>query len=265
MNTFQTSIAALMGLVFAGVSLGAAQAESTLDKVQSTGTITLGVKTDYPPFAYLDAEQKYAGFDVDLWNEFAKGLGVKIEYVPITSQSRIPLLTNGAIDAVSGGTTHTIEREKAVDYSITYFRTGQRFIVKKGSGISGVGDLEKPRRTGVVQGANSGPNFLKAQPQGELVEFQEYPQAILALKQGKIDAFTTDEVILDQFVGDDLEVVGDYLTTELYGMLMRQDDSKWRDWINIEIQKAWSSGTYAEYFEKHFKKKPNYEIEVWQN
>jgi ABC-type amino acid transport substrate-binding protein len=198
MTTFQASIATIMGLVFASVPPGTVQAESILDKVQSAGTIRLGVKTDYPPFAYLDAEQKYVGFDVDLWNEFAKELGAKIEYVPITSQSRIPLLTNGAIDAVSGGTAHTVEREAVVDCSITYFRTGQRFLVKKGSGISGTDDLEKPRRVGVVQGANSGPNFLKTQPQGELVVFQEYLQAILALKQNKI------EVILDQFAGDDL-------------------------------------------------------------
>jgi polar amino acid transport system substrate-binding protein len=106
---------------------------------------------------------------------------------------------------------------------------------------------------------------MKLQPKGKLVTFQEYPQAVLALKQGKVDALTTDEVLLDEFADSDLEVVGEYITNELYGMLMRQDDSKWRDWINVEIQKSWKNGTYQELYKKYFKKDPNYEIEIWQD
>lgn len=240
-------------------------AQSTLDTIKQRGKILLGVKTDYPPFAYLDKDQKYVGFDVDLWKEFAKQLGVTIEYVPITSQSRIPLLINGAIDVVSGGTTHTIGREATVDYSITYFRTGQRLLVRKGSGIKGAADLSEPKSVAVVQGANSGPNFQKIQPRAKIVSFQEYPQAVLALKQGKVDALTTDEVILDQFADEQLEVVGELITVELYGMLMRENDSKWRDWINIAIQKTWKDGTYRAFHRQHFKREPTYEIEIWQD
>ena len=242
-----------------------ASAQSTLDTVKQRGKILLGVKTDYPPFAYLDKDQKYAGFDVDLWKGFAKQLGVAIEYVPITSQSRIPLLTNGTIDAVSGGTTHTIAREEAIDYSITYFRTGQRLLVRKGTGIKSAADLAEPKTVAVVQGANSGPNFQKAQPKAKIVSFQEYPQAVLALKQGKVDALTTDEVLLDQFVDDQLEVVGEFITVELYGMLMRQNDSKWRDWINVAIQKSWKDGSYQASHKQHFKRDPSYEVELWQD
>src|SRR5262249_17204080 len=111
----------------------------------------------------------------------------------------------------------------------------------------------------------SGPNFSKIQPKAKLVTFQEYPQAILALKQGKVDAVTSDEVLLDQFADDQLEVAGEFITTEFYGMLMRKDDSKWRDWINGAIQKAWKDGTYRELFKKYFNREPNYEIEIWQD
>jgi polar amino acid transport system substrate-binding protein len=258
--------AALVVIALAVSALGSsAFAQSIYDKVKAAGKIRLGVKNDYPPFASLDKNNTYVGFDIDLWKGFAKDLGVTIEYVPITSQSRIPLLTNGTIDAVSGGTTHTIARDAVVDYSITYFRTGQRFLVRKNSGIKGLADLAEPKTVAVVQGADSGPNFMKLQPKGKLVTFQEYPQAVLALKQGKVDALTTDEVLLDQFADSDLEVVGEYITNELYGMLMRQDDSKWRDWINVEIQKSWKNGTYQELYKKYFKKDPNYEIEIWQD
>ena len=243
----------------------AAGVESTLDVVKKRGKILLGVKNDYPPFASLDKDQKYVGFDIDLWKDFAKDLGVSIDYVPITSQSRIPLLLNGTIDAVSGGTTHTFARDKVIDYSISYFRTGQRILVRRGSGIKGVADLAEPKTVAVVQGADSGPNFLKAQPKAKIVSFQEYPQAVLALKQGKVDALTTDEVLLDQYVDTQLEVVGEYLTTELYGMLMRENDSKWRDWINFEIQKSWKNGTYQAAYKKYFKREPTYQIELWQN
>src|SRR4051812_12022711 len=163
-----------------------ALAASTLDTVKTRGKILLGVKADSPPFASLDSNQQYVGFDVDLWQQFAKDLGVTIEYVPITSQSRIPLLLSGAIDVVSGGTTHTLSRDKTIDYSVTYFVTGQRLLVRKGGGIKGPEDLKGGKSTAVVQGANSGPQFLKVQPDGKLVSFQEYPQAVMALKQSKV-------------------------------------------------------------------------------
>ena len=253
------------------LSLSAMQpvvAASTLDTIKSRGKILLGVKTDYPPFASLDASQRYQGFDVELWQEFAKELGVTIEYVPITSQSRIPSLLSGAIDVVSGGTTHTIARDKSIDYSVTYFVTGQRLLVRKGRGIKGPADLAAPRTTAVVQGANSGPNFMKLQPQGKLTTFQEYPQAVLALTQGKVDALTSDDVLLAQFAAEhpELEVVGAFMTREYYGMLMREDDSKWRDWINFAIQSAWKNGTYMRLYHKFFgPAEPPFELEIWQD
>jgi len=259
------AISVLLGAVLATPPL--AHADSTLDAITARGKILLGVKTDYPPFAYLDADQHFTGFDVELWHEFAKSLNVTLEFVPITSQSRIPTLLSGAIDAVSGGTTHTIARNRTIDYSVTYFVTGQRLLVKKGSGIKSAKDLVAPRATAVTQGADSGPNFLKFQSDGKLVTFQEYPQAVLALKQGKVDAVTSDDVLLQQFARNDpeLEVVGDYMTREPYGMLMRQDDSKWRNWINFAIEGAWKDGTYARLYRKWFGKDPDFQFDVWQD
>ena len=255
-------------LVLAAAALQPALAESTYDTVKTRGKLLLGVKTDYPPFAYLDSSQHYTGFDVDLWQQFAKDLGVSIEFVAITSQSRIPSLLSGTIDVVSGGTTHSFSRDKVIDYSVSYFLAGQRLLVRKGSGIKGYADLADPKSTAVVQGANSGPNFMKLQPRGKFVTFQEYPQAVLALKQGKVDALTSDDVLLDQFAHEnpDLEVVGDYLTKEYYGMLMRENDSKWRDWVNYEIQASWKNGTYQRLYKKYFGgKDPTFEIEIWQD
>jgi polar amino acid transport system substrate-binding protein len=247
--------------------MGTALAASTLDTVKARGKLLLGVKTDYPPFASLDASQKYVGFDIDLWQQFAKDLGVSIEYVPITSQSRIPALLSGNIDVVSGGTTHTLSRDKTVDFSVTYFVTGQRLLVRKGSGIKGPDDLKAPKVTAVTQGANSGAQFLKRQPGGKLATFQEYPQAVIALKQSKVDAVTSDDVLLAQFVREnpDLEVVGEFMTTENYGMVVREDDSKWRDWINTEIQAAWKSGLYKNLYAKYFGGSPAFAVELWQD
>ena len=265
MITTRRSIKAFL-LILALALVGPVQAASTLDSVKSAGKIRLGVKTDYPPFASLDASQKYVGFDVELWQHFAKDLGVTIEYVPITSQSRIPSLLSGAIDVVSGGTTHTLSRDKTVDFSETYFVTGQRLLVRKGGGIKGSDDLKAPKVTAVVQGANSGAQFMKIQPQGKLATFQEYPQAVIALKQGKVDAVTSDDVLLAQFAHEnpDLEVVGDFMTRENYGMVMREDDSKWRDWINAEIQGAWKSGLYQTLYAKYFGGSPGFVLEIWQ-
>jgi polar amino acid transport system substrate-binding protein len=113
-----------------------------------------------------------------------------------------------------------------------------------------------------VQGGNAGPNLLKVQPKAVLVQFQEQTEALLALKQKKVDAVVSDDVLNPWWVknNSDLMLVGKLYTIEPYGMGVRQNDSRWRNAINQALMEIWDSGRYHEIHFKWFGQKPEFDI-----
>jgi polar amino acid transport system substrate-binding protein len=238
-------------------------AASTLDEVKARGKMIAGVRYDSPPFGSLDNSGKVVGFDIDLINDIAKRLGVGIELVQVTAKTRIPMLESGKIDVIAAVLTHTRERDRVIDFSISYLLDGQRLLVKKGSGIGGVGDL-KGKTVSAVQGSYNEAIIRKIAPEARVLVFQEYPQAFLALKQGLADAFTTTATILEGVAkkDPDFELVGEFLTSEPIAFGMRENDSKWRDAINFALQDMVADGTYKATFDRYFTL-PYHAPEMW--
>jgi len=130
-------VGAIATLMFIGLTLApSAQAENTLDKIHRTGVFLAGVRYDFPPVGTVDDAGKPTGFGPALAKSFADKLGVKVQYVQVTSKSRIPLLLNGSIDADIGPTTPTVERNKVVDFTIPYVWDGDSLIVYKGASLN---------------------------------------------------------------------------------------------------------------------------------
>jgi polar amino acid transport system substrate-binding protein len=148
---------------------------------------------------------------------------------------------------------------------MTYYVTGQRILVKKGSGIKSYRDLAGKTVAG-VQGTVSIPNFLKVQPEAKILTFQEYPQCLMAVIQGKASAMTTDAVVLYSLAkkNPQVEVVGEFFTREPYGLGVRENDSDWRDFINFTILDLWKSGEFNELHKRVFGQGADFEIDVWQ-
>ena len=122
------------------------------------------------------------------------------------------------------------------------------------------------KRVGAIQGATSGENFKKVQPKAKMVYFQEYPQAIMALKRGKIDAITTDLVWCSTQAKDSkgkLKTIGGTFTQEPYGMGVPENQSNFRDAINMALQAAVKVGTYKKLYKKWFGVNPKVLPEVW--
>src|SRR4051812_10182322 len=113
----------------------AASQASTLDEVKARGKLIAGVRYDSPPFGYLDPAGTVVGFDIDLIREIAKRLGVELELVQVTAKTRIPTLEAGKIDVIAAALTHTRERDKVLDFTISYVLDGQKLMVPKGSPI----------------------------------------------------------------------------------------------------------------------------------
>ena len=253
----------LILFVFA-LSLGvsAESAESVLEKVKKRGTLVAGVKFDFPPMGFINKKTgKPDGFDVDLVREIAKKLGVKVKFVQALSKTRIPLIVNGNVDLIAATMTHKRARDKVIDFSMHYLITGQRFITRKDTGIKHISQLAG-KRVASVQGGNSGPNLLKVQPKAIIVPFQEHTENLLALKQKKVDAMVTDDILLQwlQANNPDLIVPGKLYTIEPYGMGLRENDSDWRDYVNNVILELWETKKYHAIWRKWFGKNPDFNL-----
>jgi polar amino acid transport system substrate-binding protein len=254
---------ALVALVAAlAATPDARAADSLLDKVKQKGEMIVGVKYDFPPMGFINKDTgKPDGFEIDLANEIAKELGVKATFVQALSKTRIPLIVNGNVDLIIATMTHKREREQAIDFSTHYMITGQRPITRKETGITHVSQLAG-KQVAAVQGGNAGPNLIKVQPKAILVQFQEQTEALLALKQKKVDAVVSDDVLNQWWVRNnpELTLVGKLYTIEPYGMGVRQNDSRWRNAINQALMEIWDTGRYHEIHHKWFGQKPEFEI-----
>jgi ABC-type amino acid transport substrate-binding protein len=256
------SLLLMLGVVaFAGAP--ALAQESTIDKVKRTGVLTIGTRTGSPPFAYVNKNNEWVGFSIDLVEQLvlpmvSKEVGkpVKLEKKESAPPTRIPLLSSNAVDLISGTMTDTPERRQSVDFSLTFFYTGAQFLVKKGSPIKGVNDIAG-KRIASQQGSTNARILREKYPQAQLREFPDQPAAFQALVQGQVDAYTNDGIQLYGIKAkaprpDEWEVVGDFYSEEPYGMAMRKGDTKFKQVVDAGLKQGFESGKYFEIYDKWF-------------
>jgi polar amino acid transport system substrate-binding protein len=256
---------ALLLVAVVAVALGApafAQPD-TLEKIKSTGALTIGTRTGSPPFAYVNKDNQWVGFTIDLVEmlvkpsvEKAVGKSIRIEKKESTPPTRIPLLTSNAVDLIAGTMTDTAERRQSVDFSLTFFYTGAQFLVKKGSPIHSVNDIGG-KRIASQQGSTNAKIIREKYPQAQLREFPDQPAAFQALAQGQVDAYTNDGIQLAGLKAkapnpNDWEVVGDFYSEEPYGMAMRKGDAKFKAAVDAGLKNGFESGKYFEIYDKWF-------------
>lgn len=252
---------------------GTSQA-SRLNEIKARGKLIAGVKDAVLPFGFVDEKtNQLVGFDIDICQYIADKLGVKLVLKPVTSSTRIPMLVQGSVDLLAATMTHKFSREETIDFSITYFMDGQKLLVRKGSGIKSVADL-KGKKVGTARGSTSEKNVKQAQPKCKVLSFEGYPQAFLALKQGKVAAVTTDTTILlglkkSAENPDEWEISADYFSKEPYGLGLPENDSDFRDFVNHCLADMWNSGEYKKIYDKWFGLKTiyslplNWDMEIW--
>jgi ABC-type amino acid transport substrate-binding protein len=238
-------------------------AETTLEKIERTGSLTIGTRTGSPPFAYVNKNNDWVGFSIDLVEKsilpvIAKKLNkpIKLEKKESAPPTRIPLLTSNAVDLIAETMTDTQSRRDSVDFSLTYFATGAQFLVKKGSPVKGIQSIAG-KRIAAQQGSTNARIIRERVPNAKLLEFPDQPAAFQALAQGQVQAYTNDGIQLAGLKAkapkpDDWLVVGDFYSYEPYGMAMRKNDSDFRQAVNIGLMEAIESGKYFEIYDKWF-------------
>lgn len=233
--------------------------ESVLDKVTSSGVLTVGSANNNPPMNFLDDEGRWTGFDVDLSDAIAEELGVKIERVAVNNKTRISYLANGTVDMVVSNLSHTRSRDEQIDFvEPAYLWTGKIAYAKKGQ-FNELTDLAG-KKIAVDQGSNAYTAIQQAieAVNGEppvIETFQSNAECFLALKQGKVDAFTQDSVIIAGVAGKEgveYEPIGGIYSPGLYSIGVPVNDSKWRDKISFVLQDLMKNGKYDEIYNKWF-------------
>ena len=243
--------------------------DNSVDAIKKRGTIKIGVKYDAPPFGSLNPQtNQVAGFDVDIARAIAKhvlGSPDKVELVQVKSDNRIPLVQNGDIDAFVATATITPARMKTIDFSNVYYRAGQSLLVKKNSTIKSYKDLDG-KGVCSVQGSTPEQTIRRLVPKANVVVFETYPECLTALRGGRVDAVTTDNVILGGYEAQDpnnLELVGGLFTFEPYGIGIRKGNTSLTKAVNDTLADLKKSGEYAKLHQQWLKKPLPADFNQW--
>ncbi len=245
----------LLALVFMA-GLGGSALADTLAAVKAKGVMVFGVRDSIHGFGYIDEKTRdLIGYDVDFCKAIAKKLGVKAEFKPLTGATRIPQLLAGNVDLVAATMTKTAERAKQIDFSYTYFLTGQKFITRMGT-VKKLADLEG-KKIGTAKGTTSEQNAKKALPTATIQAFDEHAPSFLALQQGKVFAITTDESILANILSkapdkEKYEIPNIQISDEPYGLGMRKGDKNLVNFVNATLLEMEKSGEAKQIYDKWF-------------
>ncbi|MGR3742462.1 transporter substrate-binding domain-containing protein [Companilactobacillus sp. DQM5] len=258
------SIILMLILILSGCSnTKSLSKQLVLKNAYESKTITWGVKADTKLFGLTDVKDgKQKGFDIDMAKLITKkilGKTGKAKFVTVTSQSRIPLLKNGNIDAIIATMSNTPERAKIVDFSNSYFDAGQSLLVPENSTIKSTKDLSGKTVLGVV-GSNSVQNIKIAAPKAKVLQLQDYAQTMTALKSKQGDALTTDNGILYGMAVENkgYKVVGGTFTKEPYSIAVNKGQKDFLKETNKAIKEIEKSGEYNKLIKKWFGDVPGF-------
>lgn len=240
----------------------------TLKKIRDSGVIHVGYRENSPPFAFIGPDKKPVGYALDLCevvieevaNELHKD--IRAEYRPVTPENRFDLVRSGAIDLECGSTTNNFERRKIVSFSPTMFITGTKLLVKRGSGIRSLRDLQGKTvvlTRGTVH-AEALPKLAQRQKLGiNFITTADHQESFQLLASGKAQAFANDDVQLFGMIAQtksasEYRVVGDFLTYADYALMIRKDDPEFEEVVSRAFDRLAGSREIVAIYDKWFMK-----------
>jgi len=251
-------LSALLAVAILFTACGAGGGDgSTLDAVTDSGKVRVGVRNDNPPMSFVDESGVWVGFDLDLSAALADELGLELELVAVDGTTRISFLQEGQVDMSVASMNHTLSRDEAIDFSITYFWDNQSFLVRTGTytSIDELVDQTVAANAGssVIDSWNS---YVAARGGAapEIVEFNEKLAAMQALRDGAVEGYSEDNITLLALAAGDpsLTLLPGGHNPVQFGVGVAENDSDWRDEVNIALQELWRDGTFQTIYERWF-------------
>ncbi|MGW5124892.1 glutamate ABC transporter substrate-binding protein [Streptomyces sp. NPDC004069] len=233
-------------------------AGTTMAKLSKAGKIRVGTKFDQPLFGLKNpVSGAPEGFDVEVAKIIAGAMGIpanKIEWVEAVSANREPFIEQGRVDMVLATYTINDERKKVISFGGPYLVAGQSLMVRSGNPkkIQGLGDLAG-KKVCSVEGSASSQNVRDRAPKANVVLFDAYSKCADALKNGQVDAVTTDDTILAGLKSKDpgsFDLIGKTFTEEPYGVGVKKSDDAFVKFIDETLQKAFDDGDWAKAWDR---------------
>lgn len=239
----------------------------TLKKIKDTNTIVVGHRESSIPFSYYDDKQQVVGYAMDLCVKVVDAVkkqlnlpDLQVKLNPVTSQTRIPLMTNGTIDMECGSTTNSIERQKQVAFSVAYYVTEIRMVTKANSGIKSLSDLNG--KAVVTTTGTTSDRLIREHEKGQHIDVKnvygkDHAESFLMVETDRAAAFVMDDILLAGLVANaknpkDFVIVGEPLRAEPYGVMLRKDDPQFKKLVDDTLSALMKSGEAEKLYRKWF-------------
>ncbi|MEX3897964.1 glutamate/aspartate ABC transporter substrate-binding protein [Paraburkholderia sp. BR10954] len=248
-----SAVAVLMAATSVSTAAFAQDTTSTLAKIQQSGVIAIGHRETSVPFSYVDANNEVIGFSQDLCNKIidavktkTKRPDLKIRFIPVTSQNRIPLVQNGTVDLECGVTTNLAARQSQVSFGDTFFVATTRLLTRKDSGIKDFPDLAG--KTVVTNQGTTSERILRKMNEDkkmnmQIISAKDYGEGRLTLESGRAVAYMMDDVLLAgtrtlTAKPSDWVITGTPQSSEAYGFMLRRDDPEFRKLVDDTLEQV---------------------------
>ena len=258
----------------AALCAGGAQAEEltgTLKNIKETGAITISFRDSSIPFSYLDDNQKPVGFAMDICYKIVDAVKkelkldkLEVKLTPVTSSTRIPLLSNGTIDLECGSTTNNVDRQKQVAFTNTHFLTASRFVSKKSSKINSIEGLK-----GKAVVSTSGTTNIKQLTEANaarnlgvnIIAANDHAEAFLMVETDRAVAFVMDDILLAALVAGSKQPDAYVISADAFskpepcGVMLRKDDPAFKKVVDAATAALYQSPEGQQIYDKWFMQK----------
>lgn len=241
------------------------EADSALTRIQQNKAVTIGFRESAAPFAYLNENKQPSGYSIDVCNSIAQEIGrklniprIEIKYVPVTPQTRIPLIANGTVDIECGTTVNSLARQEQVDFSYAVALAEGRLLVKKTSGIQDLSDLNG--KIVALAAGTTAERYVRAaldrnKISVRVLQVRDNAEGLLAVNSQRVDAFVNDAVLLGGVLRtaqnkDDFAIVGKPLSFEQVAFMVGKNNSGLLTIINGTVARLLASGELQKLYDQ---------------
>ncbi|WP_267383562.1 amino acid ABC transporter substrate-binding protein [Cyanobacterium sp. uoEpiScrs1] len=238
----------ILVMIFTATRQSISLAGGILEKIKQNGVINAGTSRDSIPFSYINDQGEWVGYSLDILEVIRKdiqkkiGEPIKLNLVEVTAKNRLSFIQNRNIDIECSSTTVTWKRSQTVDFTVSYFASGTKILVKKGSELETIETLAG-RKIGVITKTTNERVIQQQQPAAKLVRVKDHNDGLKKLEEDKIDAFAGDGIILEGLKKESrnpslLKVVPEFpYAYESYACMVPQDESAWRNIVDYSLVK----------------------------
>ena len=240
-------------------SASSSSADESLAKIKAKGKLVVGINAEFAPFEFhtmANGKDEIAGFDAALAKEIAKDMGVELEIKELSFDALLTTLQSGQVDVVISGLSATEERRKTVDFSDTYYKSGEVLLTTKAnlSKFNSFDDL-KDKKLGIQLSSLQDKLMQSLLPDGKYTKIESMNTLFLSLKSNQIDGIVTSQIVSQMAVAanpefviaENVKIDDSSLNSPGVAVALRKGSNSLQEQINTTIKRLKDSGQMQSY------------------